>query len=78
APEKMPLKSKDMTSEQLQQEWNLLYVAETRAKSVLVIVTTPKFLKENAMPPYAQEDFEDKNWDAPLVDEPVIQAQVGD
>jgi len=78
APDKMPLKSKDMTSEQLQQEWNLLYVAETRAKSVLVVMTNPKFLKTNSMPHYAQEDFEEHNWDAPLVAdveaEPVIEA----
>ncbi|MCL4256399.1 MAG: ATP-binding domain-containing protein, partial [Anaerolineae bacterium] len=64
APDKLPLSFEGITPEQLQQEYNLLYVAETRAKHVLVIVVNAKFAKYNPMPPYAQEDFEDKVWDA--------------
>ncbi len=64
APDKLPLRFEGITPEQLQQEYNLLYVAETRAKNVLVIVVNAKFAKYSAMPPYAQEDFEDKVWDA--------------
>ncbi|HRF95707.1 MAG TPA: 3'-5' exonuclease, partial [Aggregatilineales bacterium] len=74
APDKLPLMLKDMSPEQLQQEYNLLYVAETRAKNTLVIVTNPKFLKDNSQPSYVQNDFEDKVWDAPVPEVVTIEA----
>lgn len=41
-PQSMPLVFKDASEEQIQQEWNLLYVALTRAKETLTIVIEEK------------------------------------
>lgn len=65
APDKLPLRAKNMTPEQEQQEGNLDYVARTRAKHTLVYITNKKFLEKEARPVYVQEDFEDKVWDKP-------------
>ncbi|MDX2078695.1 MAG: hypothetical protein SFZ02_19845 [bacterium] len=66
--------SGNSTPEQEQQEGNLDYVARTRAKHELVYMTNEKFLKYNTMPNYAQEDFEDKVWDAPVLPAPEVVA----
>jgi len=68
APDKLPLRAKNMTPEQVQQEGNLDYVARTRAKHTLVYITTEKFLKTANQPDYVQDDFADKVWD---MDEPI-------
>ncbi|MDX2077612.1 MAG: ATP-dependent helicase, partial [bacterium] len=67
APDKLPLRAKNMTPEQEQQEGNLDYVARTRAKHTLVYITNKKFLEKEARPIYVQDDFEDKVWDKPAV-----------
>jgi len=81
APEKLPLKF-DMTPEQADQERNLEYVAYTRAKRVLVFVTHTKWLGFPSPVPYAQPDFEEREWPseafalpAPLAPQQAQQAQ---
>jgi hypothetical protein len=64
APDRMPLSYPNMLPESAVQEMNLLYVALTRAKHTLVILTNEKYRKNNEMPSYAQTDFEEHQWDA--------------
>lgn len=64
APDRLPLNYPNMRPESAQQEMNLLYVAVTRAKQTLVIVTTEKYRKDRVMPSYGQTDFEDHPWPA--------------
>jgi superfamily I DNA/RNA helicase len=69
APERMPLRYKGMTDEDLQQEDNLHYVAITRAIETLVFLTNDTFLekmKKQQRPPYIQMDFADHNWNDPV------------
>jgi len=73
APDKLPLRAKNMTPEQVQQEGNLDYVARTRAKHTLVYITTEKFLKTTNQPDYVQDDFADKVWD---MDEPIAIVEI--
>lgn len=64
APDRLPLNYPNMRPESAQQEMNLLYVAVTRAKQTLVIVTTEKYRKDRVMPSYGQTDFEEHSWPA--------------
>ena len=64
APDRLPLNYPNMRPESAQQEMNLLYVAVTRAKQTLVIVTTEKYRKDRVMPGYGQTDFEEHEWPA--------------
>jgi len=73
APDKLPLRAKNMTPEQYQQEINLDYVARTRAQNELVYMTNEKFLKANSQPGYVQDDFADKVWD---MDEPIAIVEI--
>jgi len=64
APDRMPLSYPNMLPESAVQEMNLLYVALTRAKHTLVILTNEKYRKNNVMPAYGQTDFDEHQWAA--------------
>lgn len=58
-PDRLPLLFGGQSAETVQQEYNLDYVARTRAKSVLVYFTNPAWSKNNSVPAYGQTSFED-------------------
>lgn len=59
SPDKLPLLFPDQSSEAEQQEYNLEYVAITRAKHTLVYLTNKKFLDKTFPPAYVQYNFDD-------------------
>ncbi len=69
-PEKLPLNFPNQRDESAKQEDNLDYVARTRAKSTLVYLTNEKFLEKTGMPAYAQDTFDDLEWNSPEPDAP--------
>jgi len=68
APDRMPLSYPNMLPESAVQEMNLLYVALTRAKHVVVILTNEKYRKNNTLPSYGQTDFEDHDWSGEILE----------
>jgi superfamily I DNA/RNA helicase len=71
-PEKLPLLYANLTPEARRQEYNLYYVAVTRAKSTLVYLTNPDYLKDRTKPPYVQTDFNEHDWSQVVVSVPEL------
>lgn len=78
-PGKFPLFFPKMTPEQMAQESNLEYVAISRAKHTLVYLTDKDYIKNHAMPLYAQNGtFDDLEWkdEQPLTPVKEVEAPV--